>query len=104
MGEIQKKTNKVSLSGGWSSATSASFGVTRINAVSQSEFLHPMLVAVGDAAKIGYSTDNGDNWTQAQNGASPSSDIIAVHYDETDKLFIAVTNNAEILRSTNGIN
>lgn len=72
-----------------------------------SEFLNRIIV-VGDNAQIGYIDEGNfssiDAWTLVSNGLSPLANFTAVHFDEgTDKLFIAVADNGQILRSTNGV-
>jgi len=65
------------------------------------------LVCVGDSGQIGYVNDanlgGNDAWTVAPNGFDVSANVTRVEYNETDALFIAVADNGQICRSSNGI-
>jgi len=90
----------------WAKIVDSSFGLTDIlgiDAADSSDLIHPMVVAVGRAGKIGYSMDAGATWTQAPNGFSPSDDINCVHFDAYNKVFLAGSANGIICRSTNGV-
>jgi len=70
--------------------------------------VHNRLVCVGDNATIGYIADanvaSPDAWVAVQNGFDPLADILAVEFNETDGVFVAVASNGQICRSTNGTN
>lgn len=66
-------------------------------------------IAVGDTAQIGYLeyADRGvsNGWTAVSNGLEPTANFTSVEYSEepANQLFIAVADNGQILRSTNGV-
>ena len=70
--------------------------------------LHTRTVIVGDTGAIGWIDDSGrataDNVTAVTNGFNPLANILAVDWNETDGIFIAVADNGQIARSTNGTN
>ena len=70
--------------------------------------LHTRVVVVGDNASIGWLDDSGrttaDNVTAVTTGFAPLSNILAVAWNETDGMFVAVADNGQIARSTNGTN
>ncbi len=103
-GAMYKNAASASLGFGWSLTATPSFGLTNISGVTHSDLLYPLFVAVGDSGKIAYSIDSGDTFIQVSNGLDPLANFTDVHYDEDDTVFIAVADNGQILRSTNGIN
>lgn len=62
-------------------------------------------VAVSAGSKIGYAyrTTEG-TWTLVSHGFNPGAKILAIHRDEDDAMFIAISDDGNICRSTNGIN
>ena len=70
--------------------------------------LHERLILVGDNAQLGYLdvADRGltDAWTIVQTGFNPLASILGVVWDSTHGVFVAVADNGQICRSTNGIN
>ena len=65
------------------------------------------VVCVGDLGVVGYfpAVDIGLGskvWTEISNGFSPSTNINAVAYNETDGVFVAVATNGQICRSSTG--
>jgi len=87
----------------FAAASVPSFGLSNVNGVVGAIALNGLFVAVGDNGKIAYSSNYGDTFIQVSNGFIPTANINDVHYDEEDKIFIAVANNGQICRSTNGI-
>ena len=88
----------------WTGNDIVSF-TSRINSFAYSP-LHSRLVCVGDNATVGYwdignKTIN-DSWVPVASGFSPTANINAVVWDENDRVFIAVADNGQICRSTNG--
>lgn len=69
---------------------------------------HARLVCVGDNQTLGYldssSQDTNDAWTSIANGFAPTANIKAVEWNASDGLFIAVADNGQICRSSNGTN
>ena len=67
---------------------------------------HARLVIVGDNSQLAYIDATNFPGTNAlisiPNGFNPTSDILGVHYDEDDNLFIACNSVGQICRSTNG--
>lgn len=65
------------------------------------------IVMVGDNSFIGTveSADYGASVavTQRTNGFSPAASILDVHWDENVNVFVAVSNNGQICKSTNGL-
>ncbi len=69
---------------------------------------HARLVTVGDNQQIGYidaaNRNVSDAWTPVSNGFSPLANILAVAWNDIDGVFVAVADNGEIARSSNGTN
>jgi len=70
--------------------------------------IHERLILVGDNAQLGY-LDKADRaltdaWTNTGNGFNPLANIYGVVWDSTHGVFVAVADNGQICRSTNGIN
>jgi len=88
------------------SADTLTFGSSGIRGFAYSE-THERFVAVGDDGKIGY-VDWADilvsnAWTLVDNGANPLADFTAVAWNEVNGIFVAVNNQGQILRSSNGL-
>lgn len=70
--------------------------------------VHGRTVCVGDSGTIGYIDDDDtttvDNWTGVSNGFNPLANILAVEFNEVDGVFVAVADNGQICRSSNGTN
>ena len=69
---------------------------------------HDRLVCVGDNGQIGY-WDGADKnvanaWNVVQNGFDPTTNINAVDWNSVDGVFVAVAENGQIARSSNGTN
>lgn len=75
--------------------------------ISYSSFLGRAIV-VGDNAQLAYidpvNFGVADAWTAVSNGLDPTSNFTAIYFDDgDDRIFIAVADNGQILRSTNGV-
>ena len=66
-----------------------------------------MMVCVGEMGTVGYlhETDKlvTNNWTVAENSFAPTARVLGVARNDVDQMFIAVADNGQICRSTNGI-
>jgi hypothetical protein len=58
----------------------------------------------GDNGKIVYYDNAAGTASSISNGFNPTSKVIDMHYDETDAIFVAISNDGNICRSVNGIN
>lgn len=82
---------------------------TQINEFARSD-LHERVVAVGNSGVIAYVDDNtvdagtADAWTSVANGLDPTANFTSVDFNETDGVFVAVADNGQICRSSNGTN
>lgn len=90
----------------WTGVDDVAFSATvRSGAYSS---VHQRLVLVGNDAQIGHwdAVDKllDDAVTPVENGFNPIADILAVVWDDTHGVFVAVADNGQICRSTNGIN
>lgn len=74
--------------------------------------LHSRTVCVGDAGTVGYIDDAnilataapGDgSWTAVDNGFAPTANVLSVDFNESDGVFVAVADNGQICRSSNGL-
>ena len=69
---------------------------------------HDRLVCVCNLGYLGYQdTANratANKWTAVTNGFNPLANITAVEWNESDSVFVAVADNGQICRSTNGTN
>lgn len=78
-----------------------------INDFAHSE-LHARTVCVGNGGQIGYIDDAdvasllADAWTSVSNGFDPAAVINAVEFNEVNGVFVAVSSNGQICRSSNG--
>jgi len=89
--------------GGWSFSEPANtgvFGTSDLLCVAYSTLLD-RLIAAGKDGKLGFS-DDGTTWALVSNGFNPTAHILDVAYDENDAIFIAISNDGVICRSTNG--
>lgn len=80
------------------------FGTSNMRGIAYSAYLD-LVVVGGEDGKMGYSiasnaTDN--SWVLVGNGFG-TDQINSIHYDETDKLFIACGDNGAVCRSIAGI-
>ena len=82
------------------------FGSSAVRAFIESEVLERM-VAVADDGKIGV-CEKADyllvnSWELVQNGSNPLANFTDVMWNEVDGMFVAVNDQGQILRSTNGL-
>jgi hypothetical protein len=79
-----------------------------VNAITYMSAAPGRFIAVMDNGRIGYidTDDFGSSaaWTEVTNGFNPLANILDVHYNDTDAVAIAVADNGQICRSTNGTN
>jgi len=80
------------------------FGTSNMKGITYSAYLD-LIVVGGEDGKMGHSiaslaTDN--SWVLVANGFG-TDQVNEIHYDETDKLFIACGNNGAVCRSISGI-
>ena len=91
---------------GWSGDDTVTF-LQQHNGMAYSTF-HDRLVSVGNNGQIGYwdgaDAAVADAWNVVQNGFDPTANINAVDWNETDGVFVAVADNGQICRSSNGTN
>lgn len=91
---------------GWTGVDSLAFA-GHINGLAFSP-IHERVVAVADNGELGYwdAVDKtvGNTWNLVSTGFNPTTRIMAVAWNVTDGLFIAVAKNGQICRSTNGTN
>ncbi len=82
------------------------FGSSAVNAFVESESLERM-VAVGDDGKIATCEKANytivDAWSLKQNGSNPLANFTDVQWNEVDGMYVAVNDQGQILRSTNGL-
>ena len=82
------------------------FGSSPVNAFVESEILQRM-VAVGNDGKIGtcekVDYESLDKWSLKQNGSNPLANFTDVQRNDVDGMFVAVNDQGQILRSTNGL-
>lgn len=87
-----------------SEARGATFGITPLLCITHSILLGRWVIG-GENGIMGYSDlASFDNWFVVANGFNPTARILDVHYDENDAIFIAISNDGVICRSTNGGN
>jgi microcystin-dependent protein len=87
-------------------ADDVTFGSSGINAFVESLSLERM-IGVADDGKIGFCdqanyTAN-DAWQLVQNGSNPLASFTDVMWNEVDGMYVAVNDQGQILRSTNGL-
>ena len=82
------------------------FGSSAVKAFVESEILERM-IAVGDDGKIGFCERANytivNSWSLVQNGSNPLANFTDVMRNDVDGMYIAVNDQGQILRSTNGL-
>jgi hypothetical protein len=91
---------------GWSGVDTATFS-NQMNDFAYSS-THGRVVGVGDNQQMGYwdaaNKAVTDAWVVIESGFDPTTNIRAVAWNGTDGVFVAVAENGQICRSTNGTN
>jgi microcystin-dependent protein len=100
-----KANNDIDGGSGWNAVDSLTFS----NNMNDFAYLdvHDRIVGVGVLGQIGYwnRVDKAVNqtWHSVTNGFDPLADILAVDANNTDGMYVAVADNGQICRSTNGL-